>query len=123
MKVVSKVDLCSSNKKIVAILPPDHLPDIVLTNNCAAILLAPLETETSAQSLTNILSGKVSPSGKLASTLYTDSDDQYKQYKTRHLRDGIKCGPFIGYRYYDTSGDHPFGRGGYAGGQSVGEGL
>lgn len=106
--------LSSSNKKIVAILPPDHLPDIVLTNNCAAILLAPLETEISAQSLTNILSGKVSPSGKLASTLYTDSDDQYKQYKTRHLRDGIKCGPFIGYRYYDTSGDHqefPFGHG------------
>lgn len=106
--------LSASRDKIVAIIPPDHSPDIGLHENCAAMLLAPLKAEAAAKSLANILSGKVSPSGKLSSTVYTNTEDQYIKYKTRRVRDGVKSGPFIGYRYYDTSGEYqefPFGHG------------
>lgn len=106
--------LSESKDKIVAILQPDYSPDIVMTDKCAGILLAPLETESSAQALANIISGKVSPSGKLSSTVYTNTDKLHTEYKTRRIRDGIKSGPFIGYRYYDTSGEpqeFPFGHG------------
>lgn len=106
--------LSASRDKIVAILPPDHSPDIALPENCAAMLLAPLKAEAAAKSLANLLSGKVSPSGKLSSTVYTDTEDLYIKYKTRRCRDGMKVGPFIGYRNYDTSGESqefPFGHG------------
>lgn len=106
--------LSEYRNKTVAILPSDHSSDIGFPENCAAILLAPFKTKTAAKSLANILSGKVSPSGKIASTVYTNTDDHYVKYKTRRVRDGMKVGPFIGYRYYDTSGESqefPFGHG------------
>ncbi|MBQ4141407.1 MAG: glycoside hydrolase family 3 C-terminal domain-containing protein [Clostridia bacterium] len=106
--------LASQKGKIVAILPPEHTPDIAMPENCSAILLAPLDTEYSARAIAEIVAGEANPSGKLASTLYTNTEKCYSDYKTRRMRDGIRVGPFIGYRYYDTVGDYPlfpFGHG------------
>ena len=106
--------LAEFRDKIVAILPPDHTPDVGLPDNCSAIIFAPIKPVKAAKSLANILSGQASPSGKLASTVYTDTESQYVNYKTRRMRDGIKVGSFIGYRYYDKAGDakeFPFGHG------------
>lgn len=101
--------LQEQKKKVIAILPPELCPDVGLPENCSAILLSPLGTKYSAQALSEILSGEISPSGRLASTVYCHTEELYQRYKTNRVRDGMKTGPFIGYRYYDTAGDpHPF---------------
>lgn len=106
--------LVNNSKKVVVIVPPEHTPDVGIAENCAAILLAPLHTTFSITALVEVLSGEVNPSGKLASTVYLNTEDRYIEYKTHKERDGIKTGPFIGYRYYDTVGQYPifpFGHG------------
>jgi len=106
--------LGSMKEKIVALMPSDIPLDIGLAENCSAIMMTPFDTVYSAKAISEILSGAISPSGKLANTLYLDTEKKYTEYKTRRLRDGIKSGPFIGYRYYDASGEcvgFPFGHG------------
>ena len=100
--------------KIVAILPPDCTPDVSFPENCAAILFASVATKTSAIALTDLLSGAVSPSGRLASTAYCHTEALHVKHKTYRERDGLKTGPYVGYRYYDTANnppDFPFGHG------------
>lgn len=102
------------NKNIIAIAPPEFCPDMVFSQCCKAILLSPLDTPCSAQALCDIVSGQMSPCGKLASTVYSDTDTLYPRHRTAKLRDGLKAGCFIGYRYYDTAGispAYPFGHG------------
>jgi len=109
-------NLAPYKDKVVAILP--SAADIGVYENTSAILLEAFDVKYGAQVLTEILSGDVSPSGRLANTLYTETEKKYVEYKTRRVRDGMKVGPFTGYRYYCTSGDKtefPFGHGlGYA---------
>lgn len=110
-----KLSVCANQKmllealgalksKIIAIMPSDTPIDVGYPENCAAILMAPIKTKFCAKALHNILTGKVSPSGKLANTLYFDTEQSYLNYKTRRMRDKLSVGPFIGYRYYDYSG-------------------
>ena len=106
--------LSDNKQKIVAVLPPEHTLDVSMPDNCRAILLAPLDTAFCAEALVGVLSGEFSPSGKLASTVYTETHKQYVKRKTDIMRDGLKTGVFIGYRYYDTAGESvefPFGHG------------
>lgn len=106
--------LSKVTKNIVAILPPDRCPDVSLPNNCRAIMLAPLGTRYSAEALVDILTGKYSPCGKLASTLYANTDKRYVERRGLIERDGLKVGSLVGYRYYDTAGTQikfPFGHG------------
>ncbi len=106
--------LATEKRKIVAILPSDTPVDVGYSNNCAAILLSPIKTRFCANALRNILSGKVSPSGKLANSLYFDAEQRYLDFKTRRVRDKLCVGPFIGYRYYDHAerfDGFPFGHG------------
>lgn len=106
--------LAASKQKVIAILPPEGCPDVAIPENCAALLLSPLDSKYSAQALCDVLTGVVSPSGKLASTVYCRTEDLYIRHKTYKVRDGLKTGSFIGYRYYDTAQDYPlfpFGHG------------
>ncbi len=104
----------TENKKIIAILPSDTPLDVGYPENCSAMVMAPIKTKFCAKALQNILSGKVSPSGKLANSLYFDTEQRYLDYKTRRVRDKLCVGPFIGYRYYDYEEEFdgfPFGHG------------
>lgn len=106
--------LGEAKNKIVAVLPSDTPLDIGYPENCSAMLMAPIKTRFCAKALQNILSGKVSPSGKLANSLYFDAEQRYLDFKTRRVRDGLGVGPFIGYRYYDCAEGFegfPFGHG------------
>lgn len=106
--------LAANHTKIIAVLPSEFCPDVVLEEACHAIMMAPLNTDCSAHVLARVVAGNVNPCGKLASTVYMDTDTLYKEHKTYRLRDGIRTGPFIGYRYYDTSDyypGYPFGYG------------
>ncbi|MBQ8403990.1 MAG: glycoside hydrolase family 3 C-terminal domain-containing protein, partial [Clostridia bacterium] len=99
--------------KVVAVVAGDYSTDIVLEEKADAILFAPLDAEYSAEALASIISGEYSPCGKLSRTVYIDSDRIFKKQATYKQR-GMKSGPFIGYKYYDTAEFYPkyvFGHG------------
>lgn len=101
-------------KPVVAIMMSDHAPDIEFSDCFDAVVLTPSEVKCSAQALTNILLGEYSPTGKLAYTLYSETEKAFLRAQIYMDRYGMKTGPFIGYRYYDTDGvsvGYPFGHG------------
>ena len=110
--------LSAYREKVIAVLPSEYMTDICMPEHCAAILMAPFMPACSAQALSNVLTGKSCPGGRLANTLYTNTERAYVKYKTYRERDRMKAGGFIGYRYYDLAQDvplFPFGYGlGYA---------
>ncbi len=108
------LNLGKVKQKVIVIIPPDVSADIVLPQNCSAMLMAPIGLKYSADALSMVLSGEFNPCGKLSSTVYLNTDDKYVKYKTARVRDSLRSGVFLGYRYYDTSGEtimFPFGHG------------
>ncbi|MBR5140479.1 MAG: glycoside hydrolase family 3 C-terminal domain-containing protein [Clostridia bacterium] len=102
------------NKNTVAIISAGHAPDIAFTREFDSVMLMPLEVKSSAQAAAMLLSGEESPSGKLAYTLYSDSDAAFAKARYYREKHSLKAGPFIGYRYYDTAEltvGYPFGHG------------
>ncbi|MBQ8719254.1 MAG: glycoside hydrolase family 3 C-terminal domain-containing protein [Clostridia bacterium] len=94
------------NVNVVAVIPSEYTPDVGLPHACAAMLMVPYRNRYSLSALLDIFSGKENPSGKLANTVYFDADHLYTTRRTRQLRDEMKTGPFVGYRYYDAAGLH-----------------
>lgn len=106
--------LVKRKKNVVCVLSAGHAPDIAFTRGFKAVLLAPLDVNASVPAIVSILSGEVSPSGKLAYTLYAGSDTAFRKSDIYKEHYGLKSGPFVGYRYYDTAGltlGYPFGHG------------
>lgn len=106
--------LREQQSKVIAVLPGAYSLDIGMADCCAAILQAPLRVKQSAVALAQVISGKYSPGGKLANTVYLNSLKQHAIRKNLRHRDGMKVGPFMGYRYYDREHSNPgfsFGHG------------
>jgi len=112
-----------TGKKIVAVIAGGSAVEIDFDRYCDAILHGYLFGQAGAGAVLNILTGKVSPSGKLAESYpfnYTDCSSSSNFPHSFHCdetdsrnveyREGI----FVGYRYYDTAGvavKYPFGFG------------
>lgn len=106
--------LVKRKKNVIGILASGHAPDIAFTRGFSAVMLSPVDVQMSVPAIVSMLTGEESPSGKLAYTLYAGSDVAFK--KRQHYKNayGIKSGPFVGYRYYDTAElnvGYPFGHG------------
>ncbi len=72
----------------------------------AAVLMAPLSVAGGVRHAVETLLGLRAPNGRLTSTIPTGEADA--------ARRGLRRGPFVGYRYYDTVGfgtAYPFGHG------------
>lgn len=89
--------------KIIAVVAAEHAADLVLDHKLDAVLIAPVNTAASPRALAEIVSGKNSPSGRLASSIYLHTDTKLKKQIAYKNIYGVKSGPFIGYRYYDTA--------------------
>ncbi|MBQ8322332.1 MAG: glycoside hydrolase family 3 C-terminal domain-containing protein [Clostridia bacterium] len=106
--------LAKGKAKVVAVVCGEHYPDMRFDNACDAVLLAPLDGSRSAQAVTRILMGETSPSGKLAFTCYTNTEDYFSTVRAYKDAGRNKVGTFYGYRNYDSSGlriKYPFGFG------------
>lgn len=106
--------LVKRNKTVIGVIASGHAPDVAFSHNMSALLLTPHWLRSSASALASILTGEVSPSAKLAYTLYDDSDAAFKKRRIYKEKYGMKSGPFIGYRYYDLAEinvGYPFGHG------------
>ena len=108
--------LKATGKKIIAVLSCGSAIEIKFDGYCDALLYAALGGQGGARAALNIITGKVTPSGKLSETYplaYTDCPSASHfpgLYRTVEYREGL----FIGYRYYDTANvpvKYPFGYG------------
>ncbi|MCL2061653.1 MAG: glycoside hydrolase family 3 C-terminal domain-containing protein [Firmicutes bacterium] len=108
--------LKATGKKVIAVIAAGAAIEVDFDDDCNAILHGYLGGQAGAGAMLNVLTGKVSPSGKLAETypvVYTDCPSATNfpgVYRNVEYREGI----FVGYRYYETAGErvkYPFGYG------------
>ncbi|MDE6105449.1 MAG: glycoside hydrolase family 3 C-terminal domain-containing protein [Clostridia bacterium] len=106
--------LRKANAKVIAVLPAGASVDVSFDGAVDALMLADMNCSRGGEALINIISGRKSPSGKLAKTLYDDADELFSKLKSDISSGRLKSGAFIGYRRYDTEGvkvRYPFGYG------------
>ena len=87
--------------------------DLDIDGLCDAIMLASLNGKDSEVALSKLLLGHVSPSGKLAKTIYRDRTSFYNEIIKKDSA-GDKIGRYLGYRLYDAAKIeemYPFGHG------------
>lgn len=97
------------NKKIIVIYTAGSSVDLMPILNADGIIQTGLSGEALYEALYDILSGKVSPSGHLSSTIIKNTNE-ISEEKDILYKEGI----FVGYRYYDLFKDniiYPFGYG------------
>ena len=100
-------------KRTVAVLSSNYALDIATIDELGAFVLAPIGNAGSAKALADAVCGRYSPSGKLANSLYRNTDYSLSKQQN-YMQSGVKAGRFIGYRYYDTAKwdiGYPFGHG------------
>ena len=100
--------------RVVTVILSEHGTDVDFTRPFEGLLYAPLPVTSTAEALARILCGDYNPTGRLAYTLYAGTETSLHKGRM-YLRDnGLKSGPFVGYRYYDTADlrvGYPFGHG------------
>ncbi len=106
--------LAKKKAKVVALVGGEYYPDMSFDGLCDAVLLTPLGGSKSAQAVCRILTGTVSPSGKLAFTCYSNTEEYFSMLRSYKDAGRNKVGTFYGYRNYDSAGvriKYPFGFG------------
>lgn len=106
-----------SGVKIVVILSCGCAVDLgPVRDNCDALVYGSLCGQSGAQSIVDIIEGKVNPSGKLSESFPCKYKDvpSYKYYPGKDVTAEYREGLFVGYRYYVSKGVkvcYPFGYG------------
>ncbi len=108
--------LVKVNENIVGILSAGSSIEMSWQYDLKAILHSYLGGEAGAGATLDILTGKINPSGRLAETypLRYEDTPAFQYYPASERTSEYREGPFMGYRYYDTSMvlfRYPFGYG------------
>ena len=109
-------ELVKVNENIVGILSAGSSIEMPWQYDLKAILHSYLGGEAGAGAILDILTGKINPSGRLAETypLRYEDTPAFQYYPASERTSEYREGPFMGYRYYDTSMvlfRYPFGYG------------
>lgn len=109
-------ELVKVNENIVGILSAGSSIEMPWQHCLKAILHGYLGGESGAGAILDILTGEINPSGRLAETypLRYEDTPAFRYYPASERTSEYREGPFIGYRYYDTSlvrFQYPFGYG------------
>ena len=104
------------NENIVGILSAGSSIEMSWQYDLKSILHSYLGGEAGAGAILDILTGKINPSGRLAETypLRYEDTPAFQYYPASERTSEYREGPFMGYRYYDTSMvlfRYPFGYG------------
>ena len=105
--------LLRNKEKVIAVVSSEYSFDITDVEGFAAVLTIPLASKYGAEATADIIAGDFEPCGRLASSLYRNTEYSFGKQKGYRMS-GMKAGPFIGYRYYDTvdfNVGYPFGHG------------
>ena len=103
---------CKCN--VIAVIGGDGNVNMTFDEYADALILAPIAGQCSADALSHVVFGMVSPGGKLTSTFYNSPDTFFKKQRFYKNNKRNKVGPFMGYRFYDTQNisiRYPFGYG------------
>jgi beta-glucosidase len=103
-----------AGKKIVAVVSSNLSFDTTFDSLVDALLVAPLNTKYGAEAAIDIIMGKAQAIGRLANTLYRNTELIDKKQSYYLDLPSARVGTFLGYRYYDTAGfdvAYPFGFG------------
>lgn len=106
--------LAMLGKKIIAVISSDYAVDMSFDSDCLGVIWAPNMTTDGAEALYDVLIGKSSPSGRLANSLYNNSDELFSELRMNKEFEKTKIGPYIGYKRYDSLNSvckYPFGFG------------
>ena len=101
-------------KKIIAVVSSDYAIDVTFADKVDALIVAPINTKQGVEAVLDIITGKMGPVGRLATTLYKNTDRANKKHKFYCSMPNTKVGTYLGYRYYDRSDydvGYPFGFG------------
>lgn len=109
-------ELFKINENIIVVLSGGAPVEIPFFDKAKALLLSYLGGEGVGKAVSNILCGKVNPSGRLAETwpLKLEDNPSYGNFPGNSKEVFYKEGIFIGYRHYDTKNvpvRFPFGYG------------
>ena len=109
-------ELVKVNENMVGILSAGSSIEMSWQYDLKAILHSYLGGEAGAGAILDILTGKINPSGRLAETYPMRYEDTpaFQYYPASERTSEYREGPFMGYRYYDTSMvlfRYPFGYG------------
>ena len=109
-------DMKEVNPNIVGILSGGSPIDMTWDGDLKAILHGYLTGQAGGGAILDLLTGRVTPSGRLAETypLRLEDTPAYHYYPARERNTDHREGLFMGYRYYNTAGipvKYPFGYG------------
>ena len=98
-------ELVKVNENIVGILSAGSSIEMSWQYDLKSILHSYLGGEAGAGAILDILTGKINPSGRLAETypLRYEDTPAFQYYPASERTSEYREGPFMGYRYYDTS--------------------
>ncbi|MGN0813804.1 MAG: glycoside hydrolase family 3 C-terminal domain-containing protein [Candidatus Coproplasma sp.] len=106
--------LAESGRSVIAVVDSGICVDMSFDVKTRATLLASVCGEYGGQALAAVLTGAVSPSGRLASTYYDYTDEIFSSAYEDKQSGKSKIGIFVGYRNYVTAQSevrYPFGFG------------
>lgn len=101
-------------KKIIAVASSDLSFDASFDSVVDALIIAPLNIKQGAEVAIDVIMGTVAPIGRLASTIYRDTELIAKKQRYYLQLPNTKVGTMVGYRYYDSAEydvAYPFGFG------------
>ncbi|MBQ7343437.1 MAG: glycoside hydrolase family 3 C-terminal domain-containing protein [Clostridia bacterium] len=109
-------EIIKNNENVVVVVTAGSVVDVSpFKDKVKAILYVPFGGEGVNEAISNILSGRVSPSGKLTETFISDmSVNPLVSRKADFFNENYDDGIFVGYRLYNTRGidvEYPFGHG------------
>lgn len=102
------------HKKVIAIVSSSSAVDVSFDNRVEALIYAPINTHDGVIAAIDAAFGKIEPVGRLASTLYRNTEYSFAKQMAYRSDWGLSAGRFIGYRYYadaDFDVGYPFGYG------------
>jgi len=108
--------LAETGKPIVAVLTSGSVIGMEWAAKTKAVIHGFLHGEAGAGALIDIITGKINPSGKLAETYPIKLEDTpvFGNYPSENRTAEYREGPYVGYRYYETTDipvAYPFGFG------------
>ncbi|HMR49048.1 MAG TPA: glycoside hydrolase family 3 C-terminal domain-containing protein [Arachnia sp.] len=108
--------VAKANSQVVVVLSAGSVVDLGWEGHCKALLHAYLSGQAGAGAIVRLLTGEVTPSGKLAETypLTLADTPTAGNFPAENLHSIYREGPFVGYRFYEAAGRpvrYPFGHG------------
>lgn len=108
--------LVQENPNIIGVLSAGSAIEVPWHYCCKGILHGYLGGQAGASAMLDVITGKINPSGRLSETypLRYEDTPAFRYFPGQQRNSEYREGPFVGYRYYDTSQvriQYPFGYG------------